>query len=56
MIISLDTIRRCPLVLHHHLGGLQLQLDDEGELLRAALRHLEAQLLEAAHLGRQAGR
>ena len=35
--------------------GLQLQLDYERELLRAALRHLEAQLLEAAHLREQAG-
>ena len=35
--------------------GLQLQLDDERELLRAALRHLEAQLLEAAHLRKEAG-
>ena len=36
-------------------GGLQLQLDYERELLRAALCHLEAQLLEAAHLREQAG-
>ena len=35
--------------------GLQLQLDDERELLRAALRHLEPQLLEAAHLRKEAG-
>ena len=35
--------------------GLQLELDYERELLRAALRHLEAQLLEAAHLREQAG-
>ena len=35
--------------------GLQLQLDYERELLRAALCHLEAQLLEAAHLREQAG-
>ena len=34
--------------------GLQLQLDDERELLRAALRHLEPQLLEAAHLRKEA--
>ena len=35
--------------------GLQLQLDDERELLRAALCHLEAELLEGAHLRKRAG-